>query len=128
MLKHNLRAGAASLPTGLIVRLAFKRIVAIRPAAHEPENRAARHVCRSHQRSPSLVLANVNHLVIVSNVQRRVGLAQDDVAKLKVEPRGQSYSSLRKLVPLLKIVTNNTPQSVGGGGKPRGPLAPPFGT
>jgi len=52
--------------------------------------------------------------------------AADEVAQIKIESRGQSYCSLRKLVPLLKIVTNNTPQSVGGGGKPCAPLAPPF--
>jgi len=52
--------------------------------------------------------------------------AEAEVAKIKAEPNWQSLCSLRKLVPLLKIVTNNTPQSVGGGGKPRRPLAPPI--
>ena len=45
--------------------------------------------------------------------------AEKEVAQMKVEPSWQSYCSLRKLVPLLRIVTNNGPQSVGGGGKPR---------
>jgi hypothetical protein len=52
--------------------------------------------------------------------------AEKEVAQIKVESGGQSYCSLRKLVPLLKIVTNNGPQSIGGGGKPRCPLAPPL--
>jgi hypothetical protein len=52
--------------------------------------------------------------------------AKDEAAQIKVEPSGQSYYSLRKLVPFLRIVTNNGPQSVGGGGTPRRPLAPPF--
>ena len=52
--------------------------------------------------------------------------AKDEAAQIKVEPSGQSYYSLRKLVPFLRIVTNNGPQSVGGGGTPRRPLGAPF--
>jgi hypothetical protein len=52
--------------------------------------------------------------------------AQNEVAQIKAESSWQSYCSLRKSVSLLRIVTNNGPQSVGGGGKPRAPLAPAF--
>jgi ricin-type beta-trefoil lectin protein len=33
---------------------------------------------------------------------------------------------IRKLMPLLQVVNNNGPSSIGGGGTPRQPLAPPF--
>lgn len=33
---------------------------------------------------------------------------------------------VNRLLPLLSVVVNNTPQSVGGGGEPRQPLAPPL--
>ena len=47
--------------------------------------------------------------------------AQNEVAQIKAESSWQSYCSLRKSVSLLRIVTNNGPQSVGGGGKPGAP-------
>jgi hypothetical protein len=52
--------------------------------------------------------------------------AKDEVAQVKPEKDWSSLCSLRKLVALVKIVANNSPQSVGGGGKPRCPLAPPL--
>jgi hypothetical protein len=33
---------------------------------------------------------------------------------------------IQRLLPLLKVVDNNSPTSIGGGGTPRQPLAPPF--
>ena len=33
---------------------------------------------------------------------------------------------MTKVIPHLRVVTNNTPSSLGGGGTPRRPLAPPF--
>ena len=39
---------------------------------------------------------------------------------------GGSALKLAKLLPYLRIVTNNSPESIGGGGKPRRPPAPPF--
>jgi hypothetical protein len=54
--------------------------------------------------------------------------ALDEVKQVKIESSGQSYCCMRKLVPLLRIVTNNGPQSIGGGGQPRAPLAPSFPT
>ncbi|HEU5304540.1 MAG TPA: PKD domain-containing protein [Gemmatimonadales bacterium] len=38
----------------------------------------------------------------------------------------QFWQDLNKAIARLQIVTNNTPSSIGGGGTPRRPLAPPF--
>ncbi len=48
---------------------------------------------------------------------------------LYVEPAANSETtnfSPQAVVPLLKVVTNNTPTSIGGGGTPRRPEPPPF--
>ena len=39
---------------------------------------------------------------------------------------GEVDAALNRLVPLLQVVTNNTPQTPGGGGSPRRPAAPKF--
>jgi hypothetical protein len=43
------------------------------------------------------------------------------------DKNGAFYDDFMKLFPALQIVDNNTPKSVGGGGKRRVPLAPPIG-
>ena len=49
---------------------------------------------------------------------------------LYVEPQAKEEAAElkwnRKLPKYLKVVTNNSPNSIGGGGTPRRPLAPPF--
>jgi hypothetical protein len=40
----------------------------------------------------------------------------------------QAIEDLKRLRTLLRCVTNNGPNNVGGGGTPRAPLAPPLGT
>ncbi|MEA5573196.1 hypothetical protein [Calothrix sp. UHCC 0171] len=51
---------------------------------------------------------------------------------LYVEPQAKEeaaelpWSGLQELPKYLKVVTNNAPDSVGGGGTPRRPLAPQF--
>jgi len=36
------------------------------------------------------------------------------------------FSDMQKMLAAVKVVDNNTPGSIGGGGTPRQPLAPPF--
>lgn len=40
---------------------------------------------------------------------------------------GTSGGELGRLTPYLRVVANNGPNAIGGGGTPRAPLAPPFG-
>ena len=81
----------AALPAPLLVCLPFKRIVAVRPAAHQPEYQAAAQIGRPHEWPPTLELANMNQFVVTANVEGRVGLPQDRVAEgcrrpLRTEP------------------------------------------
>jgi hypothetical protein len=39
---------------------------------------------------------------------------------------GDYYEDVMKMIPRLAVIDNNGPNSIGGGGKPRKPLAPPF--
>jgi hypothetical protein len=44
------------------------------------------------------------------------------------ELNAQAIEDLKRLRPLLRCVTNNRSDNIGGGGTPRAPLAPPLGT
>jgi lysophospholipase L1-like esterase len=48
------------------------------------------------------------------------------VEKLKAQGGGGAALEVAKLLPYLRVVTNNSPESIGGGGIPRRSPAPPF--
>jgi hypothetical protein len=55
----------------------------------------------------------------IAEFQRVYGYGLDGTA-------GVFHEDLNRLIPALAIVDNNSPQRLGGGGKPRAPLAPPL--
>ena len=57
---------------------------------------------------------------VAAEVEKTSGLKFDD-------KNGALFGDVNALFALLAVVDNNAPDSIGGGGKPRAPLAPPLG-
>jgi hypothetical protein len=54
------------------------------------------------------------------------GPDQDFHIQAKVKPGSPLYADLLQIFRSLAVVTNNGPDSMGGGGTPRRPAPPPF--
>lgn len=65
-------------------------------------------------------------LAMEQGVQEEFEHAYGYALTAKVRSGNPVYKDMMKLISTLHIITNNTPEHVGGGGQRRAPLAPPF--
>lgn len=63
---------------------------------------------------------------VSDEVAKMYGPEQDFHIQKQVKPRSPLYDDLVRVFQNLHIVTNNGPESVGGGGTPRQPPAAPL--
>lgn len=63
---------------------------------------------------------------VSDEVAKMYGPAQDFHIQKQVKPLSPLYADLVRVFQALHIVTNNGPESVGGGGTPRRPPAAPL--
>jgi hypothetical protein len=63
---------------------------------------------------------------VSDEVVKMYGSAQDFHIQKQVKPLSPLYADLVRVFQALHIVTNNGPESVGGGGTPRRPPAAPL--
>src|SRR5690606_38604638 len=65
----------------------FKRVVAVRIAAGQPEHERGSQISHPHHGSPFLVLPDVNHFMVVCQVQTGFRLAEDRVTEREGDRR-----------------------------------------
>lgn len=87
----------------------------------------ARKIARALQDYGAYVVDDAAHDVFYFCAERGVREETGEVLGISLEgSSGPYFEDISKLLPLLQVVDDNAPDSIGGGGKRRAPLAPPL--
>ncbi|RYD20392.1 MAG: hypothetical protein EOP88_15245 [Verrucomicrobiaceae bacterium] len=86
-----------------------------------------RKITRALQDYGAYVVDDAAHDVFYFCAERGVREEVSEVLGVEMDSESGAYfEDIAKLVPLLQVVDNNAPATIGGGGKRRAPLAPPL--
>jgi phosphoglycerate dehydrogenase-like enzyme len=69
----------------LFISLSLKGVIEIRPATGEPEDQGCEQIGWAHERTPSFILAHVDHFVVVRDVEGHIGLTQREWLKKQLK-------------------------------------------